>query len=366
MSKRAKRQSNIELLRIIVACGVIILHYNNAKLGGGFNAAKDGSLNQGIMAFLEVLFISAVNVYVLISGYFMRRSYKRDLLKPIELLAQIAVFSLGWFVVKELILGKGFSGSVMFQYLTRSYYWFVYVFIALYLISPFINLMWDALSPKNRKALLAVALSLFSVLSIAADILQYYYGEKIQGISFVALGGTQSGYSIVNFVLMYLIGCYLKDLDEFGKKYQIGKLVLLLILNVAALLAWTYLEKLITGNKITSTTAWHYENPLVISIAILLFLVFKNINIGCNKAINKLAGASFPAYLMHVNFLEYLKIKKFVKGSTGLYVLHTIGCAIAIYLACFIIYFIYDLITRPLFKCIGDHWKKGRFLEVKE
>ena len=31
---KAKRQSNIELLRIIAICGVIVLHYNNVTIGG--------------------------------------------------------------------------------------------------------------------------------------------------------------------------------------------------------------------------------------------------------------------------------------------------------------------------------------------
>lgn len=366
MSKRADRRSNIELLRIIAAIGVIILHYNNAKLGGGFSGVKHAQLNQGIMTFFEVLFICAVNLYVLISGYFMRHSYRRDWLKPIQLLAQIVVFSLGFFIVKELILGKGFSGNVMFQYFTRSYYWFVYVFIGLYVISPFINMMWDALSVKNRKVLLGVSLGLFSVFSILGDILQYYYGEAISGISVISLGGTASGYSIVNFVLMYLIGCYLKDLEDAGKKYKTGKLVLLFVLNIFGLFIWTYLEHLITGQKLQATTAWKYENPLVITAAVLFFMIFNNIDIGCNKVINKLAGASFPAYLMHINFLEYCNIKKTVKGETWLYVLHTLGCAIAIYLICFVIYFIYDLATKPLFSCIDRHWKKGRYIEVKE
>ncbi|MBR1833107.1 MAG: hypothetical protein IJ784_11860 [Ruminiclostridium sp.] len=50
---------------------------------------EDGSINQAIMTFFETVFICAVNLYVLISGYFMRNSTKRDLIKPIELLAQL-------------------------------------------------------------------------------------------------------------------------------------------------------------------------------------------------------------------------------------------------------------------------------------
>ena len=32
---KKERQSNIELLRILAIMGVIVLHYNNAEMGGG-------------------------------------------------------------------------------------------------------------------------------------------------------------------------------------------------------------------------------------------------------------------------------------------------------------------------------------------
>lgn len=35
MAERRERNSGIELLRILAAMGVIILHYNNAEIGGG-------------------------------------------------------------------------------------------------------------------------------------------------------------------------------------------------------------------------------------------------------------------------------------------------------------------------------------------
>ena len=34
MKMKAERQSNIELARLVAVAGVIILHYNNPKIGG--------------------------------------------------------------------------------------------------------------------------------------------------------------------------------------------------------------------------------------------------------------------------------------------------------------------------------------------
>ena len=64
-SSTKTRQSNIELLRIFAACGVVILHYNNMGIGGGFGAVSDGSMNQFILMTMEMMAICAVNLYVL-------------------------------------------------------------------------------------------------------------------------------------------------------------------------------------------------------------------------------------------------------------------------------------------------------------
>lgn len=48
-SGKKQRDSNIELLRIFTMLGVIVLHYNNAEIGGGFSAVESGSLNYYLM-----------------------------------------------------------------------------------------------------------------------------------------------------------------------------------------------------------------------------------------------------------------------------------------------------------------------------
>ena len=74
-----ERKSNIELLRIFTMIGVIILHYNNPTIGGGITYATKGSANFYILYFLESLFACAVDLFILISGYFMCTNNKRNI-----------------------------------------------------------------------------------------------------------------------------------------------------------------------------------------------------------------------------------------------------------------------------------------------
>lgn len=377
MTERTERQSNIELLRVFAALGVVLLHYNNSNIGGGFANAPGLSANQFVMVFFESIFICAVNLFILISGYFMKGSSKADLLKPVKLLSMYVFFELIAYLIKELPAGEPFSLSTFADYFTPSY-WFIFVYIALYILSPYINLMWSHLNRKKQKQLLIILIALFSLYPIAWEMITYASKDSIwgaesissngliQGISSIGLFGSGAGYTIVNFILMYLIGCYLRDIEEDGKKFKNGTLAVLLIINVALIIYWTYLEFFVLGGAIDGTTSWYYDSPFVISEAVLIFLVFKNMKIKKNKVINKLASASFPTYLIHINLLEYFNIPTFVRGNTWILILHIIGSTIAIYLISFVIYELYDLITKPLFKAISGKWQKRRYIDLSD
>lgn len=107
------------------------------------------------------------------------------------------------------------------------------------------------------------------------------------------------------------------------------------------------------------------NNPFTIVEAVALFLLFKKISSKEIKIVNLLSGAGFMVYLLHANFLKYLKIEKFATGNTLILVLHLLVSAIAIYLIYFIINLIYSFVTKPLFNYLG---KKFKFLkyEIKE
>jgi len=112
------------------------------------------------MLLTESIFICAVNVnvYVLISGYFMRKSMKRGLLKPLELIVKLIVFEMAFCIIKSLAKGNRITFDVIVSYFTPSY-WFVFV----YPISPYVSPVWDKLTPKAKKILLILMICLFSV-----------------------------------------------------------------------------------------------------------------------------------------------------------------------------------------------------------
>lgn len=95
MNAQGKRQSNVELLRIMAMIGVIVLHYiaepgeilANVTIGGG----GEGGKIYGI-ALINSICVCAVDLFIFISGYFMWKANMISIKKPVQLLTEVIIF----------------------------------------------------------------------------------------------------------------------------------------------------------------------------------------------------------------------------------------------------------------------------------
>ena len=117
-----ERNSNIEFLRIVCMLGIIIGHCWNPVMGGGINYI--GSNNIYIFYFILCLSSCAVNLFVLISGYFLCQNATRNLIKPALLLVQVVMFKLGGLGVKVLF-GASFSWFELMKCLVPNNYFVI-------------------------------------------------------------------------------------------------------------------------------------------------------------------------------------------------------------------------------------------------
>lgn len=345
-NNRVARESNIELLRVLSMMGVIVLHYNNPIFGGGLMYAVPGSVNFYILYILETLFACAVNLFVLISGYFMCKSNKRNLIKPIQLIIQVMAFSLVIYLLR-CVLGRTIFSFKSLALSLIPANWFVILYIALYIISPFINVALSMLSKSNFKKLLLIIFILFSIYPTLVDLAGELRSEQWYVLSSVGMYGSQWGYSIINFMLVYIIGAYIRINDIKVKK---SNLWLILIMCIVLITGWSRLNDVI--GYFNEKTAWSYCNPLIITEAIVLFLIFKNIKTKPSLIINSLAKASFTVFLLHNSFLGKLNVQKFAAANPLLMILHLLISCIGIYLICWLVHLLYDKITNPVFELL--------------
>ena len=107
------RNSNIELLRIVLMFMVILLHFNNGSMGGAFNYVKNLPVNSFVLYFFESLSICAVNCFMIISGYFLAYNKTVKLSKIVDLLFIVILYNLFDLILAILLKENVFSPTAI-------------------------------------------------------------------------------------------------------------------------------------------------------------------------------------------------------------------------------------------------------------
>lgn len=149
---RVERNINIEILRIVLMIMILILHF--FYHGNILNemSREINLLNISIIS-IEVLCIVAVNVFILISGYFLCKS-KFDINKIIKLYGEIFVYSIIIGII--LLLTNNVELNIknllyiFFPFITQRY-WFFNAYILLILLFPFLNILINNISKEKFK-----------------------------------------------------------------------------------------------------------------------------------------------------------------------------------------------------------------------
>ena len=332
------RDSNIELLRILTMLGVVILHYNNPTMGGGLANVISRSANHWILLSLEGFFVCAVNLFLLITGYFSCTSTRANPAKAITLVLQVMVFR-GIEYGLSLLEDNTFNINGLIGGLLPINY-FVMQYVTVYLLSPYINLLLKKLSATGLRQLLIVALLLLSVWPTMVDLLQEYTVRSYPGLSTIALDGSGHGYNLINFILLYIIGGILR-LTEVSVKKRYCVLVIAACTAVIAI-----------GYTIIPGTIGSYCNPLVILEAIAIFLLFRQIPLR-SRIINFLAKGAFTTFLLHMVFLRQFDVAGAVQKSPLYLIGHILFTSVTIYLLCFVVSLVYDFVFKPVNRLIS-------------
>lgn len=330
-----ERNSNIELLRIIAMAGVIFLHYFNAGMGGAIRFVSKGSSNELVLMVLESVFICAVDLFVMISGYFLSKNNSRFIGNALVLLLQTSIYRVGYYIAQVIIKHATIVPKTLFRLFLPAN-WFVVLYVTMYLVSPLLNRAFHASKKKTAVVLLSI---LFSVLPSAVDVLQHVMDVDLNSLSTLGMYGSERGYTITNFLLCYFIGAYLNEinLEKIKKRY----LLIFLAVDIAVITAWSYWD---------ATTAREYCNPCVVSAAAAILLLFSKMNLGQNRIINTISGAAFSVYLIHAWLFPLLQIERYVTGSLILMLLHIFVSIITILVICFIVDTGYKLVFGILNK----------------
>lgn len=332
MAKK-QRESGIELLRIYAIMSVIVLHYFNGGIGGGINYVHGTLSNLTAHTFMSLTFC-AVDLFVMISGYFLSANSNRKFSKIFFLLFEAAVVRIAVYLANVKLGYSDFSVGKLLECILFIGYFIVFYSI-IYIVSPLINTVYKRFGKADCKKALIILFLLFSVISAVEAILasKNILGSTWTDISTVTKEGSFEGYTVVNFFLCYFVGGYLRHFHSEKKKFS--KVFICFAVNTVLLIAWSYLNW---------QSALTYDNPLVIAEAAWLILMFKDFTFK-SKIINELATSGFTCYLAHSFFLKFANIEKYASQSWYVLAIHVVITVVAIYLICYVIHKVYSLLT---------------------
>lgn len=335
------RESGVELLRILSLLGVIFIHYSDMLLP----VLDTNGIDTFFVHVMRTLSAASVDVFLIVSGYFMCMNNKRTFGKPIDLIVQVSFYSVLICLIEVFIKYRHFSVPILIGNLIPDSY-FTTFFVIVYVLSPYINVLLQKLNRSELNILMIYLLLIFSVYSTATTIFDELSNTKWMGLNSVGAWGSQQGFNIVIFILCYIVGAYLRFNDSpiFTNRLKLSVIVSISVI----LVSWSFFENRLDIPGMRS--AWVYDNPLVIVMGALSFVFFKEIKFN-SASVNKCAKLVYPTFLIHCFIISMVHIESFCTIS----ILHLIVHFVVFTILMFAISFLFH---RVYYFLIGKHIAK--------
>lgn len=347
------RKSNFELLRIIAMFLIVLYH---VIFHGNVIKFTTGKL-QLTFEFIKFFTMVHVNIFILIMGYFQSKS-EFKIKKVFSILLQVWFYNilvnglLKYFKIVEYT-NIGFINSI--SPFNLNSYWFVYCYLIMYMLSPFINMIIDKADKVTLKKAIILLICIFGVVPYVTLGLAWNYNI----------------YSVEQFILMYFIGAYIRKYEIDKKVFsnlntsqkRVSCLLLFafgVLINFALCLAQRSLKgaesnilQFLAQNILTFVNS--YSNPILIIESIAIFILFSTFDFE-SKFINYLSGLTLGVYLIHDGWNIRYSIYKLLKIDKGgivfgrIQIVHVFMAAIIIFIIGMLVEFIRQTITKYICK----------------
>ena len=230
------RNLNIDLIRCVAVFLVISVHF---LMNLNYYGEKFEGAGMYVMTVVRVISITCVPLFMTITGYLMcKKKLNRDYYKSIwrvlmiYLLCSIANICFKKYYIGYPITFKSAILSIL-GFTGAQYSWYIDFYIGLFLLIPFINLIWNGLEKKTHKQIFLITLICLTILPSLFNI--YDWNTE----SFFLKPWLSSNYQNIfptwwmNIfpLTYYFLGAYIKEYDiKIGKAKNLLAIALLAII----------------------------------------------------------------------------------------------------------------------------------------
>lgn len=348
-----RRQANYELLRIVAMYMVVVLHYL-VKGGAEISLVEDTGIVNLLVWLVKGLCIVTVNLYVLLSGYFLLES-KWKFSRMAELWLQVMFYSVG---VPLVCLALGIGDvpnwglydwiNVVFP-VQMEHYWFVTAYMVLYLFVPILSAGVKHITKKQHQLVIAGLLLYFSIPKTILPVL---------------IPTDRYGYDFGWFLCLFMIAAYIR---LYGISFFCSKRRAAIVYFVTIAVIWLgsltcgFLSRKGLPLAYMMDMFYCYNHILVLTASVAMFYVFKYLQIPRGKISGVICAVSpyvFGVYLLHENLAvrnlwQYWLGIATVQGKMGLF-LHMLIAVTLVFITGVLI----DFARNSVFRFVSRIGKK--------
>lgn len=306
-SKVAPRQRdfNLDIIRIMALIFVVSVHF---FLHNGFYSNTLSTFNMNVMGLMRTLFMCCVPLFMLLTGYLQsskeitpNKNYYLKLLKTLIPYLVIMLIDMLYYILwehKDYTLREAIENFTSFTH----YSWYVEMYIGLFLLAPFLNIIWLNLKSRKNEHILIITLLILTVVPYLFNVYQF---DGTENGSWWSSANNDywklfpSWWTGIYPLTYYFVGAYMRKYKEEIKMKAIY--AFLIFLGIFALFG-TY--TLTRAHDITlSVFSWtDYKSPGIFLLSTSLFYFVNNINFKrvpnmVRKCAGKLSDLTFGAYL---------------------------------------------------------------------
>ena len=348
-----KRNANIELLRIVAMLMILTLHFN-FQSKALLELGEPASHVRIFATILEAIAITGVNVYVLISGYFLSASTVK-FSKMLQLILQVYFYTL---LVSAAMMFVGaytvrpedkLDRTLKYLFpISAEHYWFVTAYVIMYALAPVMNAAVNTLKRKQMKAVIIGLLFWFCV---------------IKSVVPVQFGTDRMGYDFGWFICLYLIAAYIRKYNVviFRDAKRSAIVFAVSAAVIAALSLVFYKINYDTGRfNYYAGVPNHYNFIFTLTGALGLFSLFRFMKLKENffaEVIRIIAPYTLGVYLLHMHFEiadRWVEWIEHIIGETPLdnvpmYFIHLVVSILIVFFAGIFV----DWVRKYVFNFIG-------------
>lgn len=304
MNDRSNRESNAELLRIICILFILLHHFCvHAFYPEVLQTDMNGqSWDSHLLLFFHAFFFIGVNCFILISGWFSIKPKWRSFFNLYLIYAFYNLLHPFRHVAKALMQGEGFVLPYPVQNIiartllpfSHGHLWFMDCYLGLFLMAPLLN---AAVNYMNRQQHLLV-LILLTVANV-------YFGDFWS----MNLINASEGYSLANFVYLYLIGSYLHryiSLDTINRnrwRWFMAYCIFGVLWGICTILS-AYFNNGIGAILVQHWHAFAYNNPIILLTSVSFFLFMMSWHFK-SRFINYITASMLGVYMFQEKVIRY-------------------------------------------------------------